>query len=45
MGRDGTIYSSKLNGVEIFNRQMAEMGFLSEELPADSLFFDNVVHH
>ena len=45
MGRDGTIYSSELNGVEIFNRQMAEMGFLSEELPADSLFFDNVVHH
>lgn len=44
MGEGETIYSTDLEGIEIFSRRMYEMGFLSEDRPMEALVFDHVVY-
>lgn len=44
MGYNGTIYSTDLEGIEIFSRRMHEMGFTGRDRPMEELVFDNVIY-
>lgn len=45
MDYNGTIYSTELNGVAAFSREMKDMGFISEDRPMEDLVFENVEYH
>lgn len=44
MTYNGTIYSSRMEGIEIFSTRMKEMGFIEKDRPMEELVFDNVIY-